>query len=339
MDTNLNSNPSQHFSESETRTSTSNKQPSKPSIPNSLRISLPEYGTWKRPQKEFSDVVEVFKDTNLGQTPNCSVPSLYQDAPIEIPLSFMQCIKRKGHYGVCRTVYDSHSVIIKFVFGCENPRWFALEREAKHYNSCLLPVQGAIVPVFYGSYRGASCNDRRTPVSCLILEDCGDRLTQAFRKLPLEERVKILKIYCELHTYKVALNDFAERNVVQKNGTYRLVDFEDINDNHQCLYKGSLYEGMTAPNAERIGCSYVMTACEDMNLWKQPEGLIRIDHHFMNADGFPSQEDIDILCNNVYFGVSPLREDDLHKWLKGYKRIKDKTTPEDYARSRPNFEY
>ncbi|KLO13259.1 hypothetical protein SCHPADRAFT_997480 [Schizopora paradoxa] len=324
----------------------SNEQQIIPSMPNALRISLPEYGPWNNPHKNFSDMVEVLQVSKeailrIGPCQCSSNPGSLsiEDAPVEIPLSSMQCIERKIHYGVCRAVYNHQNVVIKFVFGCEIPRWFALEREARHYNSCLLPVQGTRVPVLHGFYKGISCDGSRTPVSCLVLEDCGDRLTQPFRKLPLEERLKILKEYCELHKYGVSLNAFAERNVVRKNGTYRFIDFEDINDKHECTWKGSFYEGMTKPHFGKIGCSYVMSACGEMKLWKQSNDVVRIDHRFMKADGFPSQEDIDFLCNDADFCVSPQKIEELHEWLRGYKQVKDKMAPEQYATTRPDFEY
>ncbi len=42
-----------------------------------------------------------------------------------------------------------------------------------------------------------------------------------------------MRNFCELHLLGLSLNDFAERNVVHKDGRYRLIDFQDVNDGHE----------------------------------------------------------------------------------------------------------
>ncbi|KLO13261.1 hypothetical protein SCHPADRAFT_890140 [Schizopora paradoxa] len=317
-------------------------------------IYLPEFGPINKPQKDFSDLIEVLKDASssrnsTGTGPGTQESSSTRDAPIELPLPSMQCIKREISFGACRAVYQSHRLVIKFFFGRESPRAIALQREADYYNTCLLPVQGTIVPYMYGLYRGKTCDERKLPVSCLILEDCGDVLTQPFRELPMEPEER------ENHENALraasALRDFAERNVVQKNGSYRFIDFVDVNDEHKCHWKGQLCEGMPAPGMRKLGCSFILGAGEVMSLWKWrlkhsssylltvslAEGYVRVINRLMRVENFPSQEDVDFLCNNASSQLSPMKAETLHNWLKEYKNVKGRVPLEEYATTRPDL--
>lgn len=62
-------------------------------------------------------------------------------------------------------------------------------------------------------------------------------------------------------------------------------------------------------------------------------------NRLVEADDFPSQEDVDILCNNQDFPLSPLKVNKLHEWLKNYKRVKDQVPLPEYAKTRPDVSF
>ncbi|KLO13258.1 hypothetical protein SCHPADRAFT_997479 [Schizopora paradoxa] len=321
-----------------------NMHPSVRSLPNSLKIYLPERVPVNKRKNTIltpnPDVIDVCKDASLSLASSSSIPtSLAQDASATIAPPSLALIQRYGANGVCRATYQSIHLVIKFAFGRDTPRIKALEKEAKNYDNSLFAAQGTIVPCMYGIYKGTTCDERRLPVACLILEDCGDCLTEEFRDLPLEERVKMMKVYCDLHMMGIALLGFTERNVVHKNGNYRLIGFENLDDRHSCKWKGKLYEGKPPPENSKIGCSFILVAGSEMGLWTLGEGRVRVVNDSMSADEFPPQEDIDFLCNNAEFSLSPAKMDELHDWLKAYKKVRDQIPLEDYARSRPDFSY
>ena len=79
-----------------------------------------------------------------------------------------------------------------------------------------------------------------------------------------------MRQYCELHMLGVSPNYFAERNVVCKNGRYRLINFhdiEDIKDDHECHWIGVLLEGAPNPGTLKIGCPYIYEVGMSLSLW------------------------------------------------------------------------
>lgn len=183
--------------------------PSKPPIPYFLRISLPIFGK-ARPDNAFADVVEVRRETTFEPAPGNqgSVLASFQDSevPYEVVPPFVRKIERRIAYGVCRIVCQSHRLVVKFVLGRQVQRREALEREAKYYNTCLLAVQGSVVPYMFGYYKGTTYDERKLPVFCMILEDCGDRLTQGFGELPLDDRFVSPRLFFYLQVARLTLS-------------------------------------------------------------------------------------------------------------------------------------
>lgn len=67
----------------------------------------------------------------------------------------------------------------------------------------------------------------------------------------------------------MTLNDFDERNVVQKGSAYRFIDFQHVEIGHRCLWNsGPLYEGDIIPTMDQIGCPEMHYLGVELGLWK-----------------------------------------------------------------------
>jgi len=175
-----------------------------------------------------------------------------------------------------------------------------------------------------------------TPVTCLFLEDCGEALENSFKVLPLADRAEILKKLGHIHWCGLTLDDFAERNVVQKDGAYHLIDFQDVEDDHICLWKGGqLHEGDFQPKQAEIGCPELHQIGKGLGLWKLRRSVV-IYGKVRPRLGFPEQEVINVLIKDLecyHFQNERL----LHEWIKKYLEVKDRMTPEEYMKQRPDF--
>ena len=97
------------------------------------------------------------------------------------------------HSGIYRGVLNNRPVVLK-IAGFTQRLLADLDDEATAYMHLLpLSLRGSVIPQFYGYFRGAfqptfdgeRCN---LPIACIVLEDCGDALTEPFRTLPLADR-------------------------------------------------------------------------------------------------------------------------------------------------------
>lgn len=84
------------------------------------------------------------------------------------------------------------------------------------------------------------------------------------------ERVKILNLLGEFHNKgRLHLTDFAERNVVVRDGRYRLIDFHDIED-HSCDWCKDMdwQVGHFWLEAQRkIPCDILGELGDEMGIW------------------------------------------------------------------------
>ncbi len=83
---------------------------------------------------------------------------------------------------------------------------------------------------------------------------------------------QILRTLGHLHLLYVCPNDFSERNDVQNRDAFRLINFRDVDEEHQCLREGaSLYEGEYEPKMSQIGCADLYEIGQELALWKSSE--------------------------------------------------------------------
>ncbi|KAF8877931.1 hypothetical protein CPB84DRAFT_353450 [Gymnopilus junonius] len=142
-----------------------------------------------------------------------------------------------------------------------------LVEEAKMYTGPLAPLQGSTCPRNYGLYVGAI--DDGLSIGCLVLEYWGQVLPMPFHCLPLELRVRILERLGEIHRQGLLHGDFAERNVLEKDGDIKLIDFDKAIPGHHCSCDMNFHAGEQAPDRESFGCDELWDVCKNvMQLWK-----------------------------------------------------------------------
>jgi len=238
-----------------------------------------------------------------------------------------------------RGASGSFPFIVKFVIAGTDDHHKALKREAAVYNDQLASLQGKDIPSMFGIFEGEiflKVADESIPVTCLFLEDCGHTIRHIFPDLPLADRAQILKKLGHIHLCGVTLDDFAERNVVQKDGAYRLIDFQDVKFGHRCLWKGEkLYEGDFQPFEAQIGCPELYVLGEEFDIWKLRQSVV-IYGKVRPRGGFPKQEDIDVLLKDLTCYRFE-NEHLLHDWVRKYLDVQDRITPEEYMKQRPDF--
>ncbi|KAK2464503.1 hypothetical protein APHAL10511_003482 [Amanita phalloides] len=166
----------------------------------------------------------------------------------------------------------------------------SLAEEACAYVGALKPLQGKTVPVCYGLYAGAREDGQM--IACLVLEYWGQSLRQPFRRLPLNLkldlplhisfiwshglmdaylhssiRLKILHQLGELHRCGFHHGDFAERNILERNGDIRIIDFDEFIE-HDCHCDMNFHPGEKTPDAKEFGCPHLWELCRySMKIW------------------------------------------------------------------------
>ncbi|KII83796.1 hypothetical protein PLICRDRAFT_95773 [Plicaturopsis crispa FD-325 SS-3] len=209
---------------------------------------------------------------------------------------------------IIRTIHDTrHSIVYRasvngreVILKCSvysplrDCSYTDLEREAETYRNALAKLQGKVVPRSYGFYR--SPDDAEEAICCLVLEDCGD-MVYCFYDLPADDQLEIMLHVKALHDKGLALRDFAERNVVCRNGDYRLIDFHDT-DNHTCEWNGDLHVGKGTPVG--LICRYMLDCGLDMHFWPpQLPPSVYIGKTRVPAKWYPSQTKINELLQDL----------------------------------------
>lgn len=90
-------------------------------------------------------------------------------------------------------------------------------------------------------------------------------------------RVEILTLLGMCHGKgRVHINDFAERNVVVRNGKYRLIDFHDV-EGHECGYQEDVdwRPGEFFLEAQSdFPCDTLAELAEAMHIWRTSECFV-----------------------------------------------------------------
>ena len=79
-------------------------------------------------------------------------------------------------------------------------------------------------------------------------------------------REKILECLGKIHLAGFHLPNFAERNVVHRDGSYRLIDFHDITK-HKCRWDGEWKFGQREP-VETFNCEVLREQAWQFDVWK-----------------------------------------------------------------------
>ena len=207
-----------------------------------------------------------------------------------------------------RSSATSASVAVALKFAMRDDLIDNLVQEASVYTGILGCLQGHVVPYCYGIYAG-TMDDGQT-VACLALEYWGECLRRPFdrlsvdlrcvyilRTLPLNvqfllfflsffffnsanfslQRLRILQQLGEIHKRGLVHGDFAERNVLERNGDIRIIDF-DQTSRHECRCRLTFRSGETLPDDEQFGCDQLWEVCRCRmhlyRLWNLSFGLM-----------------------------------------------------------------
>ncbi|KAG5653452.1 hypothetical protein H0H81_000341 [Sphagnurus paluster] len=213
-------------------------------------------------------------------------------------------------------------VVLKFNLDADLNTIEDLKKEAAAYSG-LLPksMQGHIIPKYYGLFHGNSSHG--IEIFCIVLEDCGDSVKTDFRHLELEVKYKILTKLGQFHIQSHGYHprDFAERNVVVKDGEYRLIDFHYLRE-HECAFDGNwnfgqMYEYEILPKCITLG-----GIGDELDVWKRdPVEYVDVNGMRLEAIDYPSQAVIDELLKRCCFEelgwATPV---EVYDWLSAVRK-------------------
>ncbi|KAL6304783.1 hypothetical protein BKA93DRAFT_825403 [Sparassis latifolia] len=134
------------------------------------------------------------------------------------------------HYPPLSHKPAEQDVAVKWVRGEQAVR--RLEHEAKLYNEKLAPLQGTVVPRFYGFF---SAVIQGINVGCIVLEwykETANR-ADAISAVNINRMVMLLLI----HQAGIQHNDIidAHHMLVLPNASIRIIDFSKASDKHKCM--------------------------------------------------------------------------------------------------------
>ncbi|RDB21594.1 hypothetical protein Hypma_011261 [Hypsizygus marmoreus] len=190
-------------------------------------------------------------------------------------------IQRTEHSMICQALLDG-TVEVVLKLGLSPSSRARIQVEGDHYEARLKRFWGSVVPICYGLYEGpvkrpsGLCNG----ISCIMLEYAGEPL-ENFVSLPREDKRAIMTMLGQLHSVSVQPQKFAARNVVQKNGAYRLIRFHDPTL-HNCNFNGDFE--WDEPCSGRLGCSELETAGVNMVAWDPEDIGIYLDAHGISTE-------------------------------------------------------
>ncbi|KAJ7592805.1 hypothetical protein C8J56DRAFT_1045264 [Mycena floridula] len=170
----------------------------------------------------------------------------------------------------------------------------ALATEAGAYDSLQEEsLTGTVTPLFYGMLLAKVPN--RGELGCIITERWGTSLTRDFCDLPKEDKINILKKLLDIHEVGILHCDFEPRNVLQKDGDFRIIDFGDIED-HVCSpgtrYLFDTVGEFPSQSSGKI-CAHIWSlALMEMNLWEQGFNFIQGAPYKKSEHKLPLQHQI-----------------------------------------------
>ncbi|TCD69453.1 hypothetical protein EIP91_007579 [Steccherinum ochraceum] len=176
-------------------------------------------------------------------------------------------------------------------------------REAAAYDA-LEPIQGTVIPRLYGMLYARRPDKRR--VFCLVMERFGNRVTSSFRDLPRPELAKVLNKLAEAHRGGLYHLDFAERNVVEKDGDYRLIDLRHAKPHSGCGWTYDFeknIEDCTVDDADpSIQCHGLKAQADELEFWDY--GYVHLCKFYSvpKSDKLPPQKVVDQL--HTCLGIS-----------------------------------
>lgn len=81
-------------------------------------------------------------------------------------------------------------------------------------------------------------------------------------------RIRILECLGEIHRQGFLHGDFAERNILQRNGDIRIIDFDQTIGGHHCQCDMNFRPGQPIPDQKMFGCEHLWRISRHvMKIW------------------------------------------------------------------------
>ncbi|KII95567.1 hypothetical protein PLICRDRAFT_34466 [Plicaturopsis crispa FD-325 SS-3] len=139
-----------------------------------------------------------------------------------------------------------------------------LAREARIYAKDAKILQTHAIPHFYGAFRGTVAG---FPMTCLVLEDCGEPIGGYFSGIDRELAMEIMKRVLIFHDIGLRHNDLSEENIlINSDGRTFLIDLEYAQP-HVCQRTGDVVAGSKQPLRHEFGCAEAWEIARAMHLW------------------------------------------------------------------------
>ncbi|EIN08436.1 hypothetical protein PUNSTDRAFT_144030 [Punctularia strigosozonata HHB-11173 SS5] len=152
-----------------------------------------------------------------------------------------------------------------------------LEREAEMYGHAR-GTQGYSIPRCYGLFRGAAESDPNEMIVVLVLEYCGENLTDPkghlidFYDMDRDRQKMVAQQTVALHHFGgLEHNDLYARNVVWTDDNRAvIVDLAHANK-HECKQRGTITRYTMIPEPLDFGCDEIHDICLECRIWFSPE--------------------------------------------------------------------
>lgn len=317
-----------------------------------LLVTIPdEKNNLKDPPDDF-----VFNRVNIEPDATSS------SADKQVHVTVKKTIHESDHSTVYLGDIEGQRVVLKCCYNMEYYNDFYVE--ARVYKKRLEELQGRVVPVFFGYY--LAVDEEYGPYSLLLLEYCGRSLKTIFQDLEAVERyvvmivpqctfvtyyskyyskrVKILNLLGEFHNKgRLHLTDFAERNVVERNGKYRLIDFHDF-IGHSCDWSKNIdwqIGEFWLVAQSHLPCDILAHLGDQLRIWndckfkyvlisehlitccsQDSRPIVKIHGRIFPASDFPPQDVIDKLMPRNFI-IAPRNWEWADAYLKEIKKEMD----------------
>jgi len=163
--------------------------------------------------------------------------------------------------------HSGRKVTVALKFSLREDLIPSLAEEACAYVGPMKSLQGKTIPLCYGLYAGTPDDRDGRMIACLVLEFWGQCLRQPFRKLSLNLKLRILDQLAEMHKCGFHHGDFAERNILERNGDVRFIDFDEMTE-HDCRCSMTFRPNDKTPDVNEFGCPHLwQVCCYTMKIW------------------------------------------------------------------------
>ncbi|THH19706.1 hypothetical protein EUX98_g8718 [Antrodiella citrinella] len=241
--------------------------------------------------------------SQLDNFPTCQVrpshnyPFLLSPQEIEVTETLYSSERTAVYAATCK---DGTELALKFT----NLHDIAVESGV--YDT-LQELQGSVLPKLYGVFMGK--DEEGGLVPCLVLERFGNRLECPFHELPKPEKAKLLNKVVTAHHAGLFHLDFAERNILVKDGDYRIIDLVHVEPHDPpCTWSYDFEEHLEDEEVDDMGptvqCRSLKSWAEHMEFWDHGVVLVCRTLLIPKSDKLPPQHIMDHLITPIGVGMN-----------------------------------